>query len=84
MASLVAASAVAVSTLAIGASPAMAAGGHGGTLIVGMTAANIPNLDTELAGLQGYEGDRFVGNSLYDGLTRFNLLQSNKVPQVVP
>ncbi|HEX3459558.1 MAG TPA: ABC transporter substrate-binding protein [Acidimicrobiales bacterium] len=84
MASLLAASAVAVSTLAIAAPPATAAGGHGGTLIIGMTAANIPNLDTELAGLQGYEGDRFVGNSLYDGLTRFNLLQSTKVPQVVP
>ncbi|HWE70411.1 MAG TPA: ABC transporter substrate-binding protein, partial [Acidimicrobiales bacterium] len=86
MVSLVAASAVAVSTLtlATGTVPASAATGHGGTLIVGMTAANIPNLDTELAGLQGYEGDRFVGNSLYDGLTRFNLLQSNKVPQVVP
>ncbi|HEY3941193.1 MAG TPA: ABC transporter substrate-binding protein [Acidimicrobiales bacterium] len=64
--------------------PASAASGHGGTLIVGMTAGAIPELDTELAGLQGYEGYRFVGNSLYDGLTRFNLLQSTKVPSVVP
>ncbi len=58
--------------------------GHGGTLIVGMTAANIPPLDTVLTGAQGYEGDRFVGNQLYDGLTRFDLLQSTQVPQVVP
>ena len=55
--------------------------GTGGTLIVGMTAGNLPALDTELAGGQGYEGDRFVGNQLYDGLTRFNLLQSTQVPQ---
>jgi peptide/nickel transport system substrate-binding protein len=58
--------------------------GHGGTLIVGMTAANIPPLDTVLAGQQGYEGDRFVGNQLYDGLTRFDLLQSTSVPQIIP
>jgi peptide/nickel transport system substrate-binding protein len=64
--------------------PASAASSNGGTLIIGMTAGNIPNLDTLLAGLQGYEGDRFVGNSLYDGLTRFNLLQSTKVPGVIP
>jgi peptide/nickel transport system substrate-binding protein len=49
-----------------------------------MTASAIPELDTELSGLQGYEGYRFVGNSLYDGLTRFNLLQSTQVPAVVP
>ncbi|HEY6624899.1 MAG TPA: ABC transporter substrate-binding protein [Acidimicrobiales bacterium] len=66
------------------AGPASAASGTGGTLIVGMTAGNLPSLDTELAGLQGYEGYRFVGNSLYDGLTRFNLLQSTQVPQVIP
>lgn len=66
------------------AAPASAASGTGGTLIVGMTAGNLPSLDTELAGLQGYEGYRFVGNSLYDGLTRFNLLQSTQVPQVIP
>jgi peptide/nickel transport system substrate-binding protein len=49
-----------------------------------MTAGAIPPLDTELAGGQGYEGDRFVGNQLYDGLTRFNLLQSTQVPSVIP
>ena len=68
----------------VAAVPASAASGTGGTLIVGMTAGNLPSLDTQLAGLQGYEGYRFVGNSLYDGLTRFNLLQSTQVPGVIP
>jgi peptide/nickel transport system substrate-binding protein len=56
----------------------------GGTLIIGMTAADIPPLDTVLAGQQGYEGDRFVGNQLYDGLTKFDLKQSKDVPNVIP
>jgi peptide/nickel transport system substrate-binding protein len=56
----------------------------GGTLIIGMTAADVPPLDTVLSGQQGYEGYRFVGNQLYDGLTRFDLKQSTQVPQVVP
>ena len=68
-----------------GTTPASAAkSGTGGTLIIGMTAGNVPSLDTQLAGEQGYEGYRFVGNQLYDGLTRFNLLQSTTVPQIVP
>jgi len=68
----------------LASAPAGAASGKGGTLVIGMTASQIPNLDTELAALEGYEGDRFVGNQLYDGLTRFDLLQSTKVPAVVP
>jgi len=58
--------------------------GSGGTLIIGMTASDIPQLDTVLAGGQGYEGDRFVGNQLYDGFTKFDLKQSTEVPKVVP
>jgi peptide/nickel transport system substrate-binding protein len=65
-------------------SPTGSAPGQGGTLIIGMTAGAIPPLDTELSGGQGYEGYRFVGNQLYDGLTRFDLLQSTQVPTVVP
>jgi peptide/nickel transport system substrate-binding protein len=85
LATLVGAVAIVTSTFTVAASSvASASTGHGGTLIVGMTAGAIPELDTELAGLQGYEGYRFVGNSLYDGLTRFNLLQSSQVPAVVP
>ncbi|MFW0783444.1 ABC transporter substrate-binding protein [Gordonia sp. CPCC 206044] len=57
---------------------------HPGSLRIAMTASDIPSLDTTLAGNQGYEGNRFVGNSLYEGLTRYDLLQSNETPKVVP
>ncbi|HEY4277851.1 MAG TPA: ABC transporter substrate-binding protein [Conexibacter sp.] len=60
------------------------AGGSGGTLVIGMTAANIPALDTELSGGQGYEGIRFVGNQLYDALTRHDLKQSGAIPRLEP
>ncbi len=60
------------------------AASSGGTLIIGMTASDIPALDTVLAGQQGYEGYRFVGNQLYDGLTRFDLKQGKKIPDVIP
>ena len=62
------------------AAPASAAG----VLTVAMTAADLPNLDTVLASQQGYEGYRFVGNSLYDGLTRFDLKQGTETPKVIP
>ncbi len=61
-----------------------AASGGGGTLIIGMTATNIPLLDTGLSQNEGYEGIRFVGNQLYDGLTRFDLSKPDEVPQIVP
>ncbi|MGC5247418.1 ABC transporter substrate-binding protein [Gordonia sp. DT219] len=60
-----------------------AAAEHPGTLRIAMTASDIPSLDTSLTGNQGYEGSRFVGNSLYEGLTRYDLLQSSKIPGVV-
>lgn len=55
-----------------------------GVLSIGMTASDVPNLDTVLSGGQGYEGYRFVGNQLYDSLTRFNLKQGDHTPEVVP
>lgn len=54
------------------------------TLVIGMTASDIPVLDTGLAQGQGYEGLRFVGNQLYDGLTRFDLTKSDEIPKIVP
>ncbi|GLW11253.1 hypothetical protein Misp01_63810 [Microtetraspora sp. NBRC 13810] len=33
---------------------------------------------------QGFEGDRFVNFQLYDGLTRYDLKQADKSPQIVP
>ena len=58
--------------------------GSGGRLVIGMTASNVPPLDTVLAGGQGYEGVRFVGNQLYDGLTRWDLSQSEAIPKLAP
>ena len=63
---------------------ATSAGGGGNTLIIGMTASDIPVLDTGLAQGQGYEGLRFVANQLFDGLTRFDLTHGDRIPQIVP
>lgn len=60
-----------------------ASSGPSGVLTIGMTAGDIPDLDTVLSGGQGYEGYRFVGNQLYDGLTRFDLKQATTTPAVV-
>jgi peptide/nickel transport system substrate-binding protein len=51
------------------------ASGTGGTLIIAMTASELPGLDTIMYQSQGGEGGRFVGVQLYDGLLKFNLLQ---------
>ncbi|GAA1507647.1 ABC transporter substrate-binding protein [Nocardioides humi] len=58
--------------------------GSANTLIIGMTASDIPVLDTGLAQAQGYEGLRFVANQLYDGLTKFDLTQGDEIPKIVP
>lgn len=58
--------------------------GEGGTLIVGMTATNIPGLDTIQFQSEGGEGGRFVGVQLWDGLTRFDLTQGESTPEVIP
>jgi peptide/nickel transport system substrate-binding protein len=57
--------------------------GSAGVLTIGMTAADLPSADTVLASGQGYEGYRFVGNSLYDSLTKYDLKQGDKVPAIV-
>ncbi len=53
-----------------------------GTLVVGMTAGNIPvttgNPD------QGFEGYRFVGYSLYDSLALWDLSKFDKPSDIVP
>lgn len=63
-----------------GAAPSSASG----VLTVAMTAADVPNLDTVLTGGQGYEGYRFAGNSLYDGLTKWDLAQDTEIPKIIP
>lgn len=56
----------------------------GGALIIGMTSSNIPLLDTAMASSEGGEGWRFVGNQLYDGLTRWDLSDPTSAPTVEP
>jgi peptide/nickel transport system substrate-binding protein len=70
-----------------GAAAANSSGGgpaSGGTLIVAMTATNIPGLDTVGFQSEGGEGGRFVGVQLWDGLTRFDLTQGDSTPKVIP
>src|SRR5437764_67382 len=54
----------------------------GGTLIVGMTAGDIPvttgNPD------QGFEGYRFVGYNLYDSLLLWDLSKADKASEIKP
>jgi len=64
-------------------SAASSASSNSGVLTIGMTAADIPSADTVLASGQGYEGYRFVGNSLYDSLTKYDLKQGDKTPAIV-
>jgi peptide/nickel transport system substrate-binding protein len=66
------------------ASAGATAAGSGGTLVIGMTATNIPGLDTIQFQSEGGEGGRFVGVQLYDGLTRFDLTQGKATPKVIP
>jgi peptide/nickel transport system substrate-binding protein len=47
-----------------------------------MSAGNIPLPDVSPD--QGYEGYRFVGNNIYDGLTRLNLDQDKALPTPQP
>jgi peptide/nickel transport system substrate-binding protein len=62
--------------------PATALASTGGTLRVGMTLADVP-LTTGQATL-GAEGVRFISNSLYDGLTRWDLAKADVPAKIVP
>lgn len=53
-----------------------------GVLKIAMTSSNIPLTGTYPD--NGYEGFRFVGNNLYDGLTRLNLDQEDELPTPQP
>ena len=63
---------------AIAAFPAMLAGpalAQGGTIRIGMTAADIPL--TQGQPDQGFEGNRFTGIPLYDSLTMWDLSRTD-------
>lgn len=69
---------------AVGSPTTAAKEGSGGTLVIAMTATNIPGLDTMQFQSEGGEGGRFVGVQLWDGLTRFDLTQGEGTPKVIP
>jgi Bacterial extracellular solute-binding proteins, family 5 Middle len=56
--------------------------GSGGTLIIGMSAGNIPYPNTPPN--EGFEGRRWVGYQIYDGLANWNLAQGDTVPVPSP
>ncbi len=56
--------------------------GRGGVLRIGMTAADIPYTGGQPD--QGFEGFRFIGFQLYDGLVRWDLSQGDKLPELAP
>ncbi len=66
-----------------GGSGGTSASTGGGTLIIGMTAAQIPGLDAGTYENQGWEGERFVAFQLYDGLTRMTL-DKDATPTIEP
>lgn len=61
---------------------AMAQPGRGGTLRIGMTAADIAYTAGQPD--QGFEGFRFIGYPLYDALVRWDLSQGERLPDIVP
>lgn len=79
---LVATTACSGSTNAANGNPANDASGSGGTLVIGMTAADVPLANTPPS--DGAEGVRWVGNSIYDALTAFNLDQADAAPDPHP
>jgi len=65
-----------------GSSAGADAAPSGGELRIAMSAGNVPFPSTPPN--EGYEGYRFVGNNIYDGLTRLNLDQSTTLPSPQP
>lgn len=51
-------------------------------LRIGMTAADIPRTLGQPD--QGFEGNRFTGNTMYDGLTQWDLSSAEKASVVIP
>ena len=56
--------------------------GSGGTLTIAMSAGNIPYPNTPPN--EGFEGRRFVGYQLYDGILNYQLDQPDSVPKPGP
>lgn len=52
------------------------------SLVIAMSASNIPSTDTSPT--EGFEGYRFVGHQLYDGLVEWELTQGEEPADVKP
>src|SRR5215210_8782108 len=52
------------------------------TVRIGMTAADIPKTAGQPD--QGFEGNRFTGNTMYEGLTTWDLSSADKASVVIP
>ena len=59
-----------------------AAGAQEQTVRIGMTAADIPKTVGQPD--QGFEGNRFTGNTMYEGLTTWDLSSADKASVVIP
>ena len=57
------------------------AGANGGTLVIAMTAANLPV--TDQCPTEGAEGFRFAGYLMFDALTRWDLTHDDRLPPLV-
>jgi len=69
----------AVSTLAL----TLSAAANAETVVrIGMTAADIPRTLGQPD--QGFEGNRFTGNTMYEGLTTWDLSSADKASVVIP
>jgi ABC-type dipeptide transport system, periplasmic component len=71
-----------VSACGKGAGGTAAGSSAKGTLIIGMSAANIPVPDTTPT--EGYEGMRFVGYQLYDPLVKWDLTKGDQPATLAP
>lgn len=84
VAGLVLASSLVLSACAGGGSPAT--GGDDGEqeLVVGSQMASFPSLDTGAITTAGYEGQRLIGNLIYEGLTKRDVSDPNAPAGVAP
>jgi peptide/nickel transport system substrate-binding protein len=74
----IAGAALAAGLLAAPASPALAQS----VVRIGMTAADIPRTLGQPD--QGFEGNRFTGNTMYEGLTTWDLSSAEKASVIIP
>ena len=72
----------AAAPLAAGLLAALMATASAQTVRIGMTAADIPKTVGQPD--QGFEGNRFTGNTMYEGLTAWDLSSADKASVVIP